>query len=107
METLLSSGMAMISSWKLGTWLTEINAQPKLFNRSFYEQIAGKAPYDFSLDLYWVLQAKRWGSIATIPVLFLPRTAGEAKGGSGSSLKTKWKIIRRTLTYIDQLKKST
>jgi glycosyltransferase involved in cell wall biosynthesis len=104
-ETLLSYGMAFYSSMKLKSWITEINAQPKMFSRSFYDRAKTNAPNDFSLDLHWVYFAKKNGSIKTIPVQFLPRVAGEAKGGSGSSLKTKIKIIKRTLNYVNQLKK--
>jgi len=102
-ETALSYGMATIASIQLRSWMQEINAQPKMFSRVFYENVKKDAPWDFSLDLYWMYSAKKMGTIATFPVQFIPRTAGEAKGGSGSSLKTKWKIIKRTFKYINQL----
>ena len=103
-ETILSFGMAIFASLKLNTWLVEINAQPKMFHKNFYNNIKDNAPKDFSLDLYWVYQYKQKGNIKTIPVSFLPRLAGEAKGGSGSNFKTKIKIIKRTLNYINSLK---
>lgn len=103
--TILSYGMAIYSSLKLQTWITEINAQPKMFSRVFYNQAKSNAPKDFSLDLHWVYYAKKKGIIKTIPVKFIPRIAGEAKGGSGSSMSTKIKIIKRTLKYINKLKR--
>lgn len=102
-EVILSYGMALLASIKLKKWLTEINAQPKLFHRSFYERLKEDAPKDFSLDLYFCYEASKNGKILTFPVKFLPRIAGEAKGGSGSSLKTKFKIIKRTFNYINKL----
>ncbi len=59
LETLFSFGMAIYASIVLRTWLMEINAQPKMFNRKFYETIFENAPLDFSLDLYWMFKAKK------------------------------------------------
>jgi hypothetical protein len=42
-------------------------------------------------------------SIYNFPVFFAKRIAGEAKGGSGSSLKTRLKIIKRSIRYIFEL----
>ena len=47
--------------------------------------------------------AKKKGTIETFPVQFFQRIAGDAKGGSGTSFATKWKIIKRTLAYIKEL----
>lgn len=104
-ETILSFGMAAVASTQLNSWMQEINAQPKMFNRIFYDGAKENAPYDFSLDLYWMYLAKKKGVIETFPVQFIPRIAGDAKGGSGSDFKTKWKIIKRTFQYISQLNK--
>jgi glycosyltransferase involved in cell wall biosynthesis len=103
-ELFFSWGMGLLSSIVLGTRLTEINAQPKLFKKDFYQSIKDKAPFDFSLDLYFLYQAKKHGKIVDFPVFFLPRLYGEAKGGSGSSLKVRFKLIKRTLKYIFELK---
>lgn len=103
-EAFFSWCMGLISSVFLKVRLTEINAQPKLFHRDFYEAIVKEAPYDFSLDLYFLFKAKKQGLILDFPVFFLPRLYGEAKGGSGSSLKTRIKLIKRTLKYIGELR---
>ncbi len=103
-EAFFSWCMALISSVFLKARLTEINAQPKLFHRDFYEAIEQDAPDDFSLDLYFLFKAKKQGLILDFPVFFLPRLYGEAKGGSGSSLKTRIKLIKRTLKYIGELR---
>lgn len=103
-EAFFSGSMALISSLVLQVRLTEINAQPKLFHRTFYEQIKDQAPLDFSLDLYFLFKAKKQGAILDFPVFFLPRLYGEAKGGSGSSFKTRIKLIKRTFKYIFELR---
>ncbi len=88
----------------LQTSLHDINAQPKLFSKSFYCKIKENAPLDFTLDLYFLYKASIIGSIKSFDVLFEKRINGEAKGGG--TLKGKWKLIKRTLVYIHQLKKS-
>lgn len=104
-EALFSYGMGCLASVVLGTRLTEINAQPKLFSLQFFNQYKDKAPFDFSLDLYFLYQAKKHGKIIDFPVYFAKRVAGEAKGGSGSTLKVKWKLIKRSFNYIFELKR--
>ena len=101
-EAFFSWGMQVLCSIVLGTALEEINAQPKLFSRQFYQEYIQKdAPYDFSLDLYLLYQAKKYGKTFSIPVYFKPRLHGEAKGGG--SFKTRIKLIQRTLAYIFEL----
>lgn len=105
-EALFSLGMQLLASLALGTWLEEINAQPKLFDRPFYEALKNP-PNDFSLDLYVLYTAKRLGyKVVSIPVHFGERRYGEAKGGGGSSLATRLALIRRTARYILELKRS-
>lgn len=105
-EAIFSFGMGLLASFVLGTRLTEINAQPKLFTKRFFDTVKDKAPHDFSLDLYFLYQAKKKGAIIDFPVYFAKRVAGEAKGGSGSSWQTRWKLIKRSFNYIFELKKS-
>lgn len=104
-EAFFSWGMGLLSSLALGTRLTEINAQPKLFSRAFYESIRTDCPKDFSFDLYFLYHAKKRGLILEFPVFFLPRRFGEAKGGSGSSVKTRIKLIKRIFTYVFELRR--
>jgi len=85
-------------------YLPDINAQPKMFTKDFYNQIKDQAPLDFSLDLYfYYMAAKNNFKIETIPVYFGKRIHGEAKGGG--SLKTKFKLSIRTIAFITDLRK--
>ena len=102
MDEFFTAGMARISSAALGIALHDINAQPKMFHRSFVNRLE-HAPDDFSLDLYVLYLAKKTGMhIIEIPVRFEKRMYGEAKGGG--SWKTKMKLIKRTWAYIFQLR---
>lgn len=96
-------GMQQITNLMLRTRLSDINAQPKLFSREFYETIKTDAPHDFSLDVYWLYHAYKKGRIETIPVVFKKRLYGEAKGGG--SFKTRIKLVRRTFGYLSRLRK--
>lgn len=104
-EAVFSYAMGILASLVLGKRLTEINAQPKLFSRKFFEMVEKPAPNDFALDTYLLYKAKQLGGVVEIPVFFAKRVAGEAKGGSGSSWKVKWKLIKRCTGYIFELKK--
>lgn len=105
LETIFTFGMQVVASLFLKTVLDDINAQPKVFSRPFYESYIKKsAPHDFSLDLYLLYQAKQQKyRILNVPVIFAKRLHGEAKGGG--SWKTRIKLIRRTFSYIFELKK--
>ena len=105
LDVCLTLGMQIVASLALQTTLDDINAQPKLFGRSFYNAfIKGAAPHDFSLDLFLLYIAQKKGyKIMTFPVIFAKRLHGEAKGG-GASWKTRLKIIGRTFVYISELR---
>lgn len=106
-ETCFSFGMQIVSLLALNIYLSDINAQPKLFSRSYYNKHLKRGyPMDFSLDLFSLYQAKTNGySIKTVPVYFKKRIHGEAKGGGGG-WKMRIKLIKRTFNYIFQLKKN-
>jgi len=105
MDAFFSFAMQVFASIVLRVTLDEINAQPKLFSRKFYESyIKEKAPNDFSLDLYLLYMAFKQGSIKNIPVYFKQRIHGDAKGGG--SFKGKLNLIKRTVEYIFELAKT-
>ncbi|VDA99114.1 hypothetical protein S1OALGB6SA_176 [Olavius algarvensis spirochete endosymbiont] len=106
LESFFTFGMQLAVFFILRTYLDDINAQPKLFSKEFYDKyIRNEAPLDFSLDLYLLYQAKmRQYKILEIPVYFGDRIYGEASGGSGS-WKPRIKLIKRTFKYILGLRK--
>ncbi len=102
--TFFTFAMQIFVFFKLKVSLNDINAQPKVFSRNFYEKfLRNEAPDDFSLDLYLLRQ----GKINNIPILEFPvsfnkRKAGIAKGGGGS-WKNRKQLIKRTIKYINKL----
>lgn len=104
-DAFFTLGMQVIASILLKEPLNDINAQPKLFSRSFYEKhIRNKAPRDFSLDLFVLYQSSKHTTVVDFPVYFKKRVHGEAKGGG--TFKGKLKLIKRTFSYMFLLKKS-
>jgi glycosyltransferase involved in cell wall biosynthesis len=101
-QVLFSFGMATIASCILRKRLFEINAQPKLFPRSFIP-LLNNAPKEFSLDLYLLCIAKKnHYAIHAIDVEFKNRLHGESSWGG--SFKNRLKTIWRTLKYIWRLR---
>ena len=95
--------MSIISSVLLGRYLSDINAQPKMFHRSFLKKLKNY-PKDFSLDLFFLYQAKSNAmKIIEYPVYFGKRLYGESKGGG--TIAGKLKLIARTWSYMIQLRK--
>ena len=107
LDATLTLGMQIIVFFYLKIYLKDINAQPKVFRREFYENfLKDKAPEDFSLDLFTLYIAKKNDHlIESIPVYFNKRIHGTAKGGGGS-LKNRLKLIKRTYKYINEISKS-
>lgn len=104
-DAFFTFGMSVVSSVMMNTYLSDVNAQPKMFHRSFLKHLK-TYPHDFSLDLFLLYQAKQLGyKIIEYPVRFKKRLHGEAKGGG--SLKGKIKLIKRTFQYINELSSNT
>lgn len=101
LEKLFSMGMEIVTYFVLNTYLSDINAQPKMFSREFYQTyLLNNPPNDFSLDLFAMYNAKINGyTIYELPVIFKPRIHGEAKGGGGG-WKMRINLIKRTFKYI-------
>ena len=96
-------GMGVFETLYLGKSLFDINAQPNIFPRSFYESWQ-TPPYDFSLDLYALYMAKVVGlETLRFAVSFPPRIYGESHWNTG--LRAKWKFIKRTIQFSTKLKR--
>lgn len=96
-------GMGIFETLYLRQHMSDINAQPNIFSRSFYESWQNP-PFDFSLDLYALYMAGLRGlEVRRIPVQFPPRLHGESHWNTG--LTAKWKFIKRTVNFSVKLKK--
>lgn len=96
-------GMSLFESCYLATPLWDINAQPNIFHRSFFE-LWKNPPHDFSLDLYAYYLAQKSGlKVERLVVEFPERLHGCSSWNNG--LRAKWKFIKRTLEFSVRLKK--
>jgi glycosyltransferase involved in cell wall biosynthesis len=102
-ERFFTVGMSALESLLFGRPLWDINAQPNIFHRSFYERWKNP-PHDFSLDLYAYATASRLGlNILRFPVLFTDREHGLSHWNINVS--GKMKFIRRTLEFSFRLRR--
>ena len=98
-----SYGMGLFESFLLKKWMVEINAQPTVFRRDFFEKW-NNPPKDFSLDLYaYYMAILEKLKIYRINVFFGPRLYGNSKWNFG--IKSKFKFIKRTVMFSYKLKK--
>ncbi|TRX13405.1 glycosyltransferase family 2 protein [Flavobacterium gawalongense] len=96
-------GMSTFETMYLRTPLWDINAQPNIFHRSFFESL-NNIPKDFSLDLYLLYMAKKRGlELVRFEVVFPPRIHGQSSWNKGFA--SKWKFIKRTIDFSTKLKK--
>jgi glycosyltransferase involved in cell wall biosynthesis len=96
-------GMSVFETLLMRKPLRDINAQPTLFPRKFFETWRNP-PHDFSLDLYAYYTARAAGlRVARFPVVFGERAHGVSHWNV--DWKSKWKFIRRTIDYSFKLRK--
>ena len=97
-------GMSVFESLYLRTRLWDINAQPNIFHRSFFDIVKNSCPRDFSLDLYLLYMAKKNGlKVIRFNVFFPKRLYGKSSWNTGFA--SKWKFIKRTIGFSIKLKK--
>jgi len=103
-DQFFTMGMSAFESIYLKKKLWDINAQPNIFHRSFFETIQKDCPKDFSLDLYLLYMAqKNELDIIRFDVIFPERLHGESSWNDGFA--SKWKFIKRTFDFSFKLKK--
>lgn len=100
--TVITWTMAILASSVLMMWLTDINAQPKIFHSSLVSYLTDP-PDGFELDLYVLCAARKLGwNVQTIPVVFGARLHGTSKWAF--SLASRRKHIWATVKYIFRLR---
>ncbi len=96
-------GMSVFDTLYLGERLYDINAQPNVFSRKFYDTWKNP-PKDFALDLYALYTARKSHlDIRRFDVFFPKRLHGKSHWNNGT-LKSKLQFIKRTLNASRQLK---
>jgi len=102
-DVVFTLGMSVFETLLMRKLLWDINAQPTMFSRRFFETWR-TAPDDFALDLYAYYQAQSSGlKIYRFSVRFGERAHGVSHWNVNWAAK--WKFIRRTIDFSLQLKK--
>lgn len=102
-DSFFTLGMSIYESVLLRVKLWDINAQPTMFHRDFFDKWHNP-PHDFSLDLYAYYQAKTLNmKVLRFPVLFSQRAFGSSHWNI--NWQAKIKFIKRTIDYSRHLKK--
>ncbi|MDD3287393.1 MAG: glycosyltransferase family 2 protein [Alphaproteobacteria bacterium] len=102
-DVFFTFGMSVFETLLLKIKMNDINAQPTMFSREFFESW-NNPPHDFSLDLYAYYMALKNGiAIHRIPVSFKKRVHGRSSWNVG--FKSRFKFICRTIDYSFKLKK--
>ena len=102
-DVIFTIGMSIFESILLNRPMWDINAQPCMFSRTFYETWE-TPPYDFSLDLYAYFMAKKQGlKTYRFKVKFGERAFGISHWNV--DWKAKVKFIKRTVEYSLKLKR--
>jgi len=103
-DRIFTFGMSVFETLFMGKLLRDINAQPTIFNRAFFENFKSP-PTDFSLDLYAYARAREQKYIIKrFPVKFGDRLHGVSSWNV--DFNSKVKFIKRTLSYSLSLKKT-
>jgi len=97
LDRFFTAGMGVYETLMLGMQLSDINAQPNFFHRSFLD-ICTDPPDDFSFDLYCYALAKIRGyKVVRFSVAFGERRHGVSHWNNGFA--DKWKFIKRTMDF--------
>lgn len=104
-DVVFTFGMSVFETVLLGKPMWDINAQPTMFSKAFFQSWQAAAPSDFALDLYAYYQAHTYGlKVYRFAVRFGERTHGVSHWNVNWAAKRKF--IRRTVDFSLQLKKS-
>jgi glycosyltransferase involved in cell wall biosynthesis len=102
-DVVFTVGMAVFESALMAAPLWDINAQPTLFHRRFFEGWSDP-PNDFSLDLFAFYQARRAGlRCERFPVRFGERAHGTSHWNV--NWRAKGRFIKRTVGYSLELRR--
>jgi glycosyltransferase involved in cell wall biosynthesis len=104
MDRLFTVAMSIFETLLLAKPMRDINAQPTMFKREFFETWVSP-PHDFALDLYVYYQARLQKlAVHRFPVRFGPRAHGVSHWNINWASKRKF--IQRTFNFSVELKRS-
>jgi hypothetical protein len=103
MDVIFTLGMSVFETALLRKPFWDINAQPTMFTKKFFETWESP-PSDFSLDLYAYFSARSSElQIHRFPVKFGIRAYGVSHWNV--NWRAKWRFIKRTIEFSTQLRK--
>jgi glycosyltransferase involved in cell wall biosynthesis len=103
-DTIFTVGMSFFETALMARPMWDINAQPTLFTRRFFESWQSP-PNDFALDLFAYYQARVKGlNVRRFPVRFGQRAHGTSHWNVNWAAKKKF--IRRTIEFSLELKRN-
>ena len=104
LDVLFTISMSFFETILLGKLMWDINAQPTIFSRHFFEKWQNPLN-DFSLDLYAYYMAKKFKlKVCRFPVKFGERAYGISHWNI--DWKSKWNFIKRTISYSINLRRN-
>ena len=102
-DVVFTTGMSVFETLLMRRRMVDINAQPTLFPRAFFETWRSP-PHDFSLDLYAYYRALHHGlTVQRFPVVFGERAHGSSHWNV--NWRAKARFIRRTVDYSLRLRR--
>lgn len=102
-DQFFTSGMSIFETIYMGVKLYDVNAQPNVFSKDFFE-VWKCPPKDFALDLYALYMAQKLGlHMERFDVIFPERIHGQSHWNV--DFASKWKFIKRTIAFSRSLKK--
>lgn len=102
-DVVFTIGMSMFETILLGKPMWDINAQPTMFSRTFFDSWQDP-PHDFSLDLFAYYQAIKMGlAVRRFPVRFGERAHGVSHWNINWAAKRKF--IKRTVDFSLKLRR--
>jgi glycosyltransferase involved in cell wall biosynthesis len=96
-EKLFSQNLDRFASFVMRGPMIDINGQPKMFARAFFENFLKDAPLDLTLDVFVMARALRQGyTVKTVPVYFGVRKAGVSSWNTtvGSRIRMAARFVR-------------
>lgn len=103
-DVFFTVGMSAFETLYLRKALWDINAQPNVFPRVFFQSLTA-CPDDFSLDLYlYYMAKKRKLTIHRFEVDFLARQYGTSTWND-RTFSARWRFIKRTLSFSRALRR--
>ena len=101
-DQLFTAGMSLFETLYFGIKMRDINAQPNIFPRSFWESWK-KPPDDFAIEVYsYILAKKRHIEFVRLQVEMKKRINGISSWNRG--ICSKLKLIKRTFDFSCELR---